>query len=430
MILLAGLIGCGTNSEKCSDKDGKAAVLEIMREVYLWNDEPTQSSKYSLNLKDYDDANHLLDFLRYLPDTFDRGFSYITTTSSDEQFFNDGEYPGFGFYLSDLVLGELFITEVISGSPADLAGFERGYRIDAIGGLSVDLTTPIEEIYFALGPPEVGVTRSFSVTDLSGDSQAVNLTTEIVVIDALPLTDVFAVNGDMVGYMIFHVFNTPAEAELRQAFGDFKSQGVSRLIVDLRYNGGGRVDVAATFNSLLGGPLRLGMVQFALEYNQRYSDLDFDVPFEDEANSINLDQIVFITTQASASASELLINSLSPYVDVRTVGDRTFGKPVGQGGFDFCEESMLLRAVSFRTVNSNGDGDYFNGLAPDCLADDDRGYFLGDPMEASLAAALTLIETDACPVTVTASRATRFERRRSDAIARGTTPWRREARVF
>lgn len=429
-VLLITLFGCSPKDKVCSHKDSKVAVLDIMEHVYFWNDEPDQASKYSLRLKDYDDGNHLLDYLRYLPDEFDRSFSYITTTSSDQQFFGDGEYPGFGFFLSDLSQDELYITEVIKDSPADLAGFERGDRIDAIDGLTIDSDTTLDEVYFALGPPVVGVSRSFTVTDLGDVSFTVEVVTEIIVIDSLPEVDFVAdVGGKKVGYMLFHVFNSPAEATLREIFGNFKAAGVTHLIVDLRYNGGGRVDTALLFNDLLGGPSLLDEVQFTLDFNPSYA-ADFDYFFEAEANSIDLEQIVFITTEDSASASELAINSLAPYTDVRIVGDRTFGKPVGQGGFGFCRNIMLLRAVTFRTVNSDGNGDYFNGLAPDCPADDDLSYALGDPLEASLATALTLIETDACPVTVTTSSAKPFEPRESDLLARGTTPWRREARVF
>ena len=434
--LLVGLLGCGSGGDDgdfpCSAQEGKADLLDIMEDVYLWNDEPDQASKYSLDLRTYTDEYDLLDFLRYRPETFDRGFSYITTTSDDEQFFGEGEYPGFGFFLSDLDQGEIFITEVIPDSPAETQGMQRGDQILAIGDTTIDSMTEIEDIFFALGPAQLGVARSFDLEAPNGDLRTVNLTTEVIVIDPLPFTDVFDVNGDMVGYMLFHTFIGPAVADLRQVFAVFKAMGVSRLIVDLRYNGGGLLDVAATFNDLLGGPSREDMVQFRLTFNSKYSDSDEDILFVHETDSIDLDQIVFITTGNSASASELIINSLLAYteIDVQIVGGQTFGKPVGQVPFGFCDGALLLRAVAFRVANKLGQGDYFDGLAPDCQADDDLSTALGDPMETSLAAALTLIETDMCPVTVTAARAAPSATKLPDVSARGTTPWRREARVY
>ena len=122
-----------------------------------------------------------------------------------------------------------------------------------------------------------------------------------------------------------------------------------------------------------------------------------------------------VTTPASASASELVINGLEPYAvqlgfTVRIVGDDTFGKPVGQGGVDYCldpdsgELTQRLRVVAFETVNVLGEGGYFDGLPVDCAADDDVSTALGDPAEASLAAALELLETGQCSPATSATQ--------------------------
>ena len=110
-----------------------------------------------------------------------------------------------------------------------------------------------------------------------------------------------------------------------------------------------------------------------------------------------------ITTKSSASASELIINALKPYMPVIVVGDNSYGKPVGQYGFRVCEK--MLWAVSFSVQNSLGQGDYYNGFTPDCRADDDLGHSLGDPAEASLATALTYVATGACPAASSARAA-------------------------
>ena len=187
----------------------------------------------------------------------------------------------------------------------------------------------------------------------------------------------FDVNGDMVGYMLFHAFIGPAVADLREAFAIFNTLGVKRLIVDLRYNGGGLLDLAATFNDLLGGPARLDAVQFRLTYNPKYSGLDRDIFFEPETDAIDLE-----------------------------------------------------KTVAFETLNSDGTGGYFDGLAPDCPVDDDLSFALGDERETSLDAALTLIDTGMCPVALSTSSAARSTLRVSDASVRGTTSWRTEAQVF
>jgi C-terminal processing protease CtpA/Prc len=121
-----------------------------------------------------------------------------------------------------------------------------------------------------------------------------------------------------------------------------------------------------------------------------------------------LQRLVAITTRSSASASELIINSLRPYIPVAVIGDRTYGKPVGQYGLSFCDK--VLYPVAFSLRNANDEGDYFDGIPPTCAAADDITHQLGDTEEASFAEALTYIRTGACSAnTATASRALRVK---------------------
>ena len=110
-----------------------------------------------------------------------------------------------------------------------------------------------------------------------------------------------------------------------------------------------------------------------------------------------------IATQASASASELVVNGLRPFMPVVLVGDRTYGKPVGQYGLPFCDK--VLAPVAFSMVNADGAGDYFGGLSADCIAADDIEHDLGAAEESSLAEALRFVRTGACaaPLSTTAS---------------------------
>src|SRR5690606_19400952 len=107
-----------------------------------------------------------------------------------------------------------------------------------------------------------------------------------------------------------------------------------------------------------------------------------------------LDSVVFVTTRSTLSASELVINMLRPYAEVRVVGGRTGGKPVGSKQWEFCDK--VLVPITCRLLNADGVGDYFDGFPPDCPAPDDLDHQLGDPSEGSLAQALHLVETGAC----------------------------------
>ena len=112
-----------------------------------------------------------------------------------------------------------------------------------------------------------------------------------------------------------------------------------------------------------------------------------------------------IATRSSASASELVINSLRPFIPVTVIGDRTYGKPVGQYGFNFCDK--VLAPVAFALVNADGAGDYFDGIAADCTAADDIEHDLGSADEGSLAEALHYITHGSCSTAATANRTLR-----------------------
>ena len=120
--------------------------------------------------------------------------------------------------------------------------------------------------------------------------------------------------------------------------------------------------------SLIGGQRTDGQLLAEYVHNDRHKELNSKLLFQPKPNALNLTRLVVITTRASASASELIINGLRPYIPVVVVGDRTFGKPVGQYGLPFCDK--VLNAVSFVLKNSQGQADYFTGLPATCPAGD------------------------------------------------------------
>jgi hypothetical protein len=114
-------------------------------------------------------------------------------------------------------------------------------------------------------------------------------------------------------------------------------------------------------------------------------------------NSLSLSRLVVIASSGTASASELVTNGMIPHVDVAIVGENTFGKPVGQIGLEFCDK--ILRPTSFKIANADGFGDYFDGLPVDCPAIDDLSVAVGDDLDPRMVAAMTYLDTGACPVT-------------------------------
>jgi len=199
----------------------------------------------------------------------------------------------------------------------------------------------------------------------------------------------------------------PSEAALNEAFAALRAAGATELVLDLRYNGGGLVDIAVHLSSLIGGSRTSGQVLLNYVHNDRVGPvLNKTTRFTNPEQALNLSRLFVITTRGSASASELVINGLRPYMPVVVIGDTTYGKPVGQYGFTFCDK--VLAAVNFSVKNANLEGDYFDGIAPTCAASDDASHPLGDPAEGSFAEALTFIRTGACSAnTAAASRSLR-----------------------
>jgi len=175
-------------------------------------------------------------------------------------------------------------------------------------------------------------------------------------------------------------------------------------VLDLRYNGGGLVDVAVHLSSLIGGALTNGQVLAVYDHNDKNRRYNTTLRFENPEQALSLSRLVVIATQSSASASELVINALRPYVPVAIIGDTTYGKPVGQYGITFCDK--VLAPVAFALRNAAGEGDYFSGLAPTCAAADDIEHDLGDAAEASFAEALAYIRTGACSAQATSAART------------------------
>jgi C-terminal processing protease CtpA/Prc len=399
----ATIVACGGSSggndvaspDGCSVAGQNAFVLSTMEDIYLWNTEIPGD----VDPNAFAGPSALLEAIRFRPT--DR-FSYLTTLASENALFGNSQFAGFGFRSQRD--GEVqVVSEVFEESPADLGGLVRGARITAIDGRPMTEIFAAEGFSAALGPPEPGVTRTLALSLPDGTAIETTISKDVVTIGPVSGVRVFEVNGVPTGYMNFRTFTEPAAPALNAAADELLAASVSQLVLDLRYNGGGLLSIADLLAGLLGGQTAAGQVFVTNRFNEQNAFRNESRLFRNPDNGLDLARIVFITTPATASASEILINGLAPFVEVFVVGDTTFGKPVGQLGFAFCEQ--VLRPASFQTVNANGEGEFFEGIAPDCPAGDDLSRPLGDPEEASLAEALHLLETGSCSAPPPAVRA-------------------------
>lgn len=401
LIVLAVPAAAQTQTD-CTVPGQNLFVRNTLQDIYLWYRELPDP-----NPALFDSPEAYLDAVRFRP--LDTTFSYITTESASDAFFSDSQFIGLGLGLK-FEGQEIRLTEVYPQSPAFDAGLRRGYRILAINGAAVDDLIARGDVGDAFGPSEIGVQTTVRFRDLAGAEREASMVKRLVTIPTVSDTRVIDVEGRKVGYLVFRNFVTPSNAALVSAFTQLRAQGATELVLDLRYNGGGLVSVAQNLGGLIGGTPTAGQTFVKFVHNDKNSFRDTTYLFPQMAASLNLSRVVVIATHASASASELIINSLRPFLPVTVVGDSTYGKPVGQYGFRFC--AKVLYPVAFSGRNARDEGDYFGGIPADCRAADDLEHELGDGTEASLAEGLHFLASGSCSAGAAArARAARGLRR-------------------
>ncbi len=397
MIAVALLTACSGSSgdegaqnqiAECSNTGQKQFVLDVMRDWYLWND----LLPANVDISAYASPEELLAFLITVQPL--DNFSFINTLEADTQFFDEGKYEGYGFSSNFVAVDDLRLTRVFVDSPANAAGLARGQRILELNGRTIAAIEAAEGVgaVFDTSP------LAFTMREPSGNEFTVSIAVAIVTIDPLPQSRIIPVAGTPgVGYIEFAQFINTADPKLDEVFGQFRAAGVTDLILDLRFNGGGLVSTAELLGDYLGGSVAENLIFSSTLFNaDRATNNDREF-FELRTNSISLSRLVVIASQGTASASELVTNSMEPHVEVTIVGDRTFGKPVGQIGVEFC--SKVLRPTAFQTVNADEFGDYFGGLPADCIVADNLEIAVGADNDPNLEAALNYLGVGACAPT-------------------------------
>jgi carboxyl-terminal processing protease len=408
--LVAACGGSGNSAgpgAACSASKQKNFVFDVARDWYLFLDllPPT------VNVGDHATAADLLDALTATAraQNRDRFFSFLTTPQADSSFLQAGQFIGFGFR-TRIDGSQLRVPEVYEMSPAANGGLVRGSEITHIdsGTGFVPVATILQtdpNLEQAFGSATAGVERGLRFVLPGGQQQEAVFTKDLVTIAPVPPagTAVFALPSNPsvpVGYINLRTFISTAEAPLRNAYAQFRAQGIRYFILDLRYNGGGLVSIADLIGDLNGDNRAATDVYSNMRFNARKSGNDVVRRFIGQAQSVAPVRIAFITTGGTASASELVINSMKPWTEVAIVGSDTFGKPVGQSAFDLNGCDLRLRLVTFRTTNADAEGDYFDGLGATlpfaCAAEDDLTHAPWDSAESSTAAALSWLGTGAC----------------------------------
>lgn len=329
-----------------------------------------------------------------------------------------GDY-GFSANFNNGDRNDLRIRYVNPNSPAESQKVKRGQQIIKINGNTSINGNNVDFLNAAI----FGNNPSISMTlkNLDGTTLDVTINRGTYSLNPVLYSNVYTVSGKKVGYIVFNSFTTNASTKLDEVFSTFSSAGITEVIVDLRYNGGGSVSTAETLTNLIAPVVQNGNVMYTTYWtktmqdglatilkNQKfyaegrdgvrrlYSYFDYDYkPTEDAGNvtrfakrgAANINKAYFIVTGSTASASELVINNLKPVMDVKLIGSKTYGKPVGF--FAITIDQLDMYIPQFETKNSKNEGGYFDGMAVDKTDFDDVSKDFGDPTERLLANALS-----------------------------------------
>lgn len=358
----------------------KEGLFDYMEDWYLWYD-----TMPNVSAKDFESLQELLDTLIY--DELDK-WSYIQETSEYKDYNTRGSYTGHGIGLRWNAEGELKVAFIFDESDLNTSGVTRGWEVTQINGSSVTPGTVIDTTL--LGPDEEGVQNTFTFKSLSGGTQVITSTKKFINANAILHSEIIDVSGKQAGYFVLQNFTSPGKDELTVLFSDFDAENIDELIVDLRYNPGGILEVSRYLGNLIVGEIANKGAFVKYVYNDKRSDQNVTLRFKPEDYSLFLTRVFFITTASTASASEVLINAVSSYIDAYIIGDVTEGKPVGTIAKQYTDYTLV--PVTFYMYNKDNVGEFFEGIQPDQFIADDLDEAFGSREEDCLKEALYFIE--------------------------------------
>ena len=396
-ICLAVIVSCQEKIEDpgLAESKVKEAIYNGMLDWYYWNEELPAT----LDVNKYISNEQLLEDLKY--DQLDK-WSYLTTREDFNKAFT-GQNAGHGVGISLDPDDRLWLSFVYAESPAGKDGWQRGWEIVGVNGKPVSDYKRGGGYDLQLGPDNVGVTNMFTLRTLDGSLVERTIAKAEYQSNSVLYQNVLTTNGKKIGYWVYNSFKatpnvTPTKSlEVEESMRYFEDNQIGELIIDLRYNGGGSVDVAEQILNYLIPSSASGKLMYTNTLNDSKSQYNEEQKFEKTGN-LQLNRIVFITSRGSASASELIINCLTPYLDVVLIGDNTYGKPVGafplsQFYKPLEENNVELVPITFAIANANGQAGYYEGFPVDYPVMDDPTKNWGDEEERRLNAALEYIET-------------------------------------
>ncbi|MEJ6474949.1 S41 family peptidase [Pseudoalteromonas piscicida] len=423
------------NDQPYPDRAGTAMhekmwLRSFTNETYLWYDEvedndPTQ----------FDTVIDYFDQLKTNQKTANGNdkdrFHYYESYEDFQKEAQSGVTTGYGIrwaVISSAPPRNFTVAEVEPDSPAAEAGIMRGDKVLSIDGIDFVSGSNITVLNAGLAPAQ-SEPHDFVFEDTDGNEKSVTLTSDEINISAVKNAQIINYGGKRVGYVQFNQFIPTAQTNLIKAFSDFvTSDPVDELVLDMRYNGGGRVVIAAQLGYMIAGNNSLNKTFSFSTLNDKRTAEEERTEFEPRVinwaenkftstnlPTVSLPRVYILTTRGTASASENVINGLRGIdVEVFLIGSTTQGKPYGFVPAQNC--GTVYYTIQFGSENAKGFGDYADGFTPSgassngeiglssqvpgCIVADDFSEPLGSQNEDLLAAALTHIDTGRCPESI------------------------------
>lgn len=403
-VSLLFLQSCQDNDDtlpKTTDLEVQKFIWRGLNQMYLWqsdvldlaNDRFANNLEYENFLKQYSPEDLFENLLYRPPSKYSTGvvdrFSWIVSDylTLEQQLQGTSKNNGVEFGLSlvtqnsNQVIG--YVRYIIPNSDAANKNIQRGEVFYGVNGTSLTLNNYADLLFSA----DENYTLNFANLTYDTNNNPVitpngknlNLTKTTLAENPILIKKVITSGTHKIGYLMYNGFYPGYDTQLNDAFGYFKTEGITDLVLDLRYNGGGAVSSAVRLASMITGQFK-GQVFNELAYNERKSYLNQKYLFistlnEASLNSLNLSKVYVLTTGSTASASELIINGLNPYINVVQIGDYTYGKNVASVTL-YDSPSLTktgvnpnhryaMQPIVAHSVNSEGFGDYLDGLTPD-----------------------------------------------------------------
>jgi carboxyl-terminal processing protease len=393
ILILALVSSCNKEpvspSKVLTDTMARDSLFYIMKDWYLWYNMPEAEGVTTTTKDNYMDPYELLDAMRYK--TLDR-WSFVENYDTFMAMMQ-GDFVGHGFRIGLDPAGNARIAMIYSRSPLYTSGVRRGWIVKKINNTDIApiLLRGDGAAYNSLiGAAKAGITNTFVFQPPTGSEITISSTKASFQVNTVLAYDTVHIKNGIAGHLVFESFIDQSASELATAFAYFKANNVNELILDLRYNSGGLLSGAQTLASYIAGNTRNGQTFLKFQYNDRHTDRNSAYPFINTSYPLSLTRVIVIASRSTASASETVMNGLKPFMNVISIGDTTDGKPTGMLGWNVGNKFAMF-PVTFKTVNSQDQGDYFAGIFPSKVVSDDITHDFIDRNELCLKEAIHYI---------------------------------------